>query len=183
MHPQPRPQSPHRSPMVHRRDDEGDVAESAVREVVLRRLAHAPRTRAELARDLARRGVPEPVSDSVLDGLEACGLIDDVQFARLWVESRHRVRGLARGALRRELTERGVSPDTVADALAHIDTESEVIRARELARRRLRTMVDCDRATQHRRLSAYLARRGYGGAVVSSVVLEVLQRDTVDHGV
>ena len=138
MHPQPRPQSPHRSPMVHRRDDEGDVAESAVREVVLRRLAHAPRTRAELARDLARR---------------------------------------------RELTERGVSPDTVADALAHIDTESEVIRARELARRRLKTMVDCDRATQHRRLSAYLARRGYGGAVVSSVVLEVLQHDTVDHGV
>lgn len=168
--------------MARRKGDEGEISESAVREIVLRRLAHAPRTRAELSRDLARRGVPQEVSITILDGLEECGLIDDDQFARLWVESRHRVRGLARGALRRELADRGVAAETVTEALEQIDSDSEASRARDLAERRLRTMAGCDRATQQRRLSSYLARRGYSGSVISTVIAEVTRHDCVDHG-
>ncbi|MFM8515148.1 MAG: regulatory protein RecX [Actinomycetota bacterium] len=166
--------------MARRKADDGEVSESAVREIVLRRLSHAPRTRSELARDLARRGVPDEVSTSVLDGLQECGLIDDDQFAHLWVESRHRGRGLARGALRRELADRGVSPEIVSAALEQIDSESEITRAHVLAERRLRTMTGCDRPTRQRRLSGYLARRGYSGSVIATVLSDVLGEGHVD---
>jgi len=166
--------------MARRKADEGQISESAVREIVLQRLAHAPRTRSELARDLARRGVPEEVSTFVLDGLQECGLIDDDQFARLWVESRHRGRGLARGALRRELADRGVSPEIVSAALKQIDSRSEITRAHVLAEGRLRTMTGCDRSTRQRRLSGYLARRGYSGSVIATVLSSVLGEEHVD---
>lgn len=163
--------------MARPRDDEVTVSESTVLELVLRRLSHAPRTRAELSRDLTSRGIPIEVSDSVLDGLERSGLIDDDQFARMWVESRHRGRGLARGALRRELTQRGVDPDTISEALGQVDEDSELARARELADRRLRVLASCDPATKRRRLTAYLARRGYSGSVITTVVADVLATD------
>ncbi len=160
--------------MARRRGDQDSHSESAVREVVLRRLSHAPRTRGELSQDLSRRGVPSELVDSVLDGIEDAGLIDDAQFARLWVESRHRGRGLGRSVLRRELLHRGVEPDFIEDALGHIDSDAEMSRARELAERRLRALQGCDSVTQRRRLIAYLTRRGYPGSMSSAVVAEVL---------
>lgn len=163
---------------AHQRDSEVAFSESSIREIVLRRLSHAPRTRAELARDLARRGVPADIADPVLDGLEVAGVINDGLFAQMWVESRHRGRGLSSGALRRELTERGVDHESIGGALEQIDVDSEVERARELARRRLRALGSCDMTTRRRRLNSYLQRRGYPSSIISVVVGEALAADS-----
>ena len=89
--------------------------ESVARTIVLRRLTDAPRSRAELAADLAARNVPVEVSDRVLDRFTEVGLVDDAAFASEWVRSRHATRGLSRSALRRELRGKGVDDETVAD--------------------------------------------------------------------
>ena len=63
------------------------------REICLRQLAVRPRTRAELAGALAKRGISEEVSAQVLDRYDEVGIIDDAAFARAWVTSRHAGRG------------------------------------------------------------------------------------------
>ena len=147
---------------------------SVARAIVLRRLSAAPRTRAELSTDLAKRGVPEDVAREVLDRFEDVHLIDDAAFAHLWVESRHRGKGVARSVLRQELRRKGVDDDTIAAALQQVSDESEADRARALVERKLPSLARYDRATQERRLASLLMRRGYSGGLAGTVVRDVL---------
>ena len=95
------------------------------RTILLRRLAAAPRTRAQLAADLAAREVPTAVAERVLDRFAEVGLVDDAAFAETWVRTRHAGRGLSRSALRRELRDKGVDDETVAGAVDAIDVDDE----------------------------------------------------------
>lgn len=152
--------------------------ESAARTILLNKLSGQPRTRAELADTLAARGIPDEIADSVLERFSEVGLIDDAAFAAAWVESRHTGRGLARRALAHELRHRGVDDELVRDAVEELDPDREADTARELVRRRLRTMrVTADPAARQaalRRLVGMLARKGYPPGTAMTVVREAL---------
>ncbi|BAS13051.1 regulatory protein RecX [Arthrobacter sp. Hiyo8] len=70
--------------------------ESVARSIVLRQLTNSPKSRLQLARKLAERNVPEEVAEAVLDRFEEVRLIDDADFAEMWVRSRSQSRKLAR---------------------------------------------------------------------------------------
>lgn len=144
------------------------------RAIVLRRLTAAPRSRAELASDLAKRGVPDDVATDVLDRFEELRLIDDVEFARMWVESRHRSKGIARPVLRQELRRKGVPDEAIEAALAQVTDDDERARARALVDRRLVALARHDPQTQARRLTSLLVRRGFSGGLASTVVRDAL---------
>ncbi len=148
--------------------------ESVARTILLRRLAAAPRTRAQLASDLAAREVPAEVAERVLDRFVEVGLIDDAAFAETWVRTRHAGRGLSRSALRRELREKGVDDETVATAVDAIDVDDEAAAARALVARRLPATRGLARAARTRRLVGQLARKGYSGGMAMAVVREAL---------
>lgn len=141
---------------------------------MLRRLSSAPRTRHELAVDLAKRGIPDPVIEAVLDRFTEVHLIDDASFARMWVESRHRSKGMARTVLRQELRRKGVVDEDIDAALLQVSDEAERERARALVDRKLPSLARYDAATQCRRLSSMLMRRGFPGALASSVVRDAV---------
>jgi regulatory protein len=122
---------------------------------------------------MARRGVPDDVAESVLDRFEEVRLVDDDEFARQWVTTRHTGRGLARRALSYELRQRGIADETVADAVDQIGDEEELEAARELVRRRLPGMRGDDPARRTRRLVGMLARKGYGAGVTMRAIREV----------
>ncbi|MQA85918.1 MAG: RecX family transcriptional regulator [Streptosporangiales bacterium] len=145
------------------------------RETCLRLLAHAPRTRAQLAEALRRRGVPDETVEHVLGRFAEVGLIDDEAFARAWVQSRHMGRGLARRALAVELRQRGVDEPTVDEAVAELDQEEEVATARALVQRRLQATRGLDPKVRMRRLLGMLARKGYPGGLAYRLVREELE--------
>jgi regulatory protein len=153
-----------------------------VRTILPRRLSAAPRTRSELRSDLLRRGVAEDVADRVLDRFAEVGLIDDAAYAQLWVDSRQRTRGSARGVLRQELRAKGVSDDDAAVALEGIDDDAERSRAVQLVQVRLRSMQRLEPEVRVRRLVSMLMRRGYRRGTALSVVTEVLGELPDDQG-
>jgi regulatory protein len=65
----------------------------------------------------------------------------------------------------------------VGDALTEIDAEAERLRARELIRRRRRTIAHLPAQTQVRRLVGLLARKGYPAALAYQVVRDELASD------
>ncbi len=144
--------------------------ESVARKILLDQLSVQPRTRHELAQALAKKLVPGEVAQRLLDRFEEVGLVDDAAFARAWVESRQTGRGLARRALAQELRRKGVPDDVAAEVLDGIDPEDETELARQLVRRKLRTMGRLDDRAKVRRLTAMLARKGYPPGVALSVV-------------
>ena len=156
------------------RDVEADPI-AVAKSIVLDLLARQARSRAELRQRLARKHVPDEVAEVVLDRFEQVGLIDDRAFAESWVRQRQAGRGLAPQALRRELRGKGVDDQIAAEALAQIDPATEESAARDLVRRKLRSMRGLDDLTATRRLAGMLARRGYGADLVRRVVTAELR--------
>jgi len=148
--------------------------ENVARQIALRLLESQPRTRADLAQAMARRGVPADAATAVLDRFTEVGLIDDEAFAAAWVTSRHNGRGLGRRALSQELRKRGVDNDTIREAVSTVSADDERDAAATLVERRLRSMTRLPRDTQVRRLVAMLARKGFSQSLAMTVVLEAL---------
>jgi regulatory protein len=160
--------------------DQADDPEAAARQICLRLLTAAPRTRAQLATALRRRGIPGDAAESVLGRFTDVGLIDDAVFARAWVETRHHGRGLARRALAAELRQRGVAATDVQDAVGTLDPEEEIATARRLVDRKLAATRGQRPAVRTRRLVATLARKGYPAALAFRVVRDALDEEGID---
>jgi regulatory protein len=148
--------------------------------IVARQLGQGPRTRSQLAAVLHRRGVPEAAAEAALDRYTELGYVDDVAFAGQWVQSRHAGKGLARRALRHELTRRGVAAETVRAAVDALDPDTERATAVELVTRRLPGMRSLPRDVQTRRLVGMLARKGYPPGLARAVVRDVLGAEADD---
>jgi len=160
------------------------MPEDEVREACLQLLAVRPRSRAELGQRLRRKGYEPAQIEPVLDRLTQVELIDDAAFAQTWVQSRHTYSGKGRRALAAELRLKGVDDAIAAAALAYVNDESEEQRARELVRKRMRTMTvgpgAHDDAVNLRKLVAMLARRGYRQEMALRVVREEIAHWDVD---
>ena len=164
--------------MSHEPSDPGDAPENpdeVARQILLRRLTDQPRSRTELAQTLAKRHVPEEVATRVLDRFTEVGLIDDAAFAKAWVASRQRGRGLARRALAAELHRKGIDRETAGQALETIDPDDEVESARRLVRRRLPSLARQERVVAQRRLLGLLARKGYPPGLAVAVMRDELR--------
>ena len=144
------------------------------RGIALRRLAVRGRSASELGRDLKSRGVTAEVARDVIERFGQVGLVDDKRFADDWVAQRREGKGLSRARLRRELQGKGIAAETIDAALATIPAGDETEVAIGLARRRWERLKDLDPVIAQRRLSAYLARRGFSPETTQEAAAAVL---------
>lgn len=156
--------------------DDGPDANPAevARTIVLNSLTAAPKTRAQLAELLAKRGVPDDVARACLDRFEELRLVDDAEYARMWVRSRHEHKGLSRRALALELQRRGVDRAFIDEALELVDDESELVAAMEVAARKARSTTGLPYPTRYRRVLSAVQRKGYSSSVATAAVREAL---------
>ncbi|MBD0693192.1 hypothetical protein BG452_40540 [Streptomyces sp. CBMA123] len=162
---------------TRKRAEEDVDPESRARDICLRLLTGAAKSRQQLGDALRKREIPEDVAEGVLSRLEEVGLIDDAAFAAAWVESRHAVRGLSRRALAQELRTKGVAAELVEQALMQVDHDDETDAARALVERKLRSTRGLDPQVRTRRLVGMLARRGYSEGLAFRVVRGALDEE------
>ena len=155
------------------RDGEPDPHDVA-RQIVLRQLTMAPRSRAQLEDKLRQRGCAEEMARVVLDRMEEVGLVDDEAYAGMLVRSQRTGRGLAKRALRAELRKKGVDDELAEAALGDVSDADEREEARRLVDKKLRAMHGLGVQVQTRRLAAMLARKGYSGELAFAVIREAV---------
>lgn len=164
--------------------------QQTARNIVLRQLAAAPKSRHQLTKKLIEREIPDDVIEEVLDRFEAVDLIDDASYAQMWVRSRHRSKGLARRALRMELKQRGIKDHEAVTALEQVTDEDEWTKAHELVTKKLSratvpSSTDPDerklRDRMVRRLVGMLSRKGYPPGLAFSVVTDAINTDDIDY--
>jgi len=130
------------------------------------------RARKEVERKLARK-YPAEVATQVVERLAGGGWLDDAEFARIYVRS-HPEHGQRRLAV--DLARRGVDRAIAATAVQElVGKQDAVAQAREAAASRLSRMTGVDRETAQRRLSGFLARRGYDFEAISGALAPLLQ--------
>jgi regulatory protein len=160
-------------------DAQGDAGEAdpveVAKQILVRQLAASSKSRHQLEQALAKRAVPDGAAQEALNRLTELGYIDDSAFARAWVESRQRSRGLAASALRRELREKGIDREMIDQVVTDaVSDDDERASARLLVDKKLRSIRGVDNDTATRRLVGMLSRKGYGPGVAYAVVREAL---------
>jgi regulatory protein len=151
--------------------------EARARQICLQLLTIAPRTRAQLATALSRRGVAPEAAEAVLARYTDVGLIDDAAFARAWVESRHNSRGLSRRSLSAELRRQGVPAEEIREAVGTLDPGQETATARRLVERKMAGTRGQPAEVRVRRAAGTLARKGYPPGLVFRLIKEVLEQE------
>jgi regulatory protein len=152
--------------------------EAVARAILLRQLTLGPKTRHQLAGKLRERNVPEDVAQSVLTRFEDVGLINDGEFAGMWVRTRSSGKSLSKAALRRELVQKGVDGAAAESALSELSDEDELEAARRLVARKRRPVDEADPAARDkelRRLVGMLARKGHPPGRAFMLATEALQ--------
>lgn len=135
-------------------------------------IAHRPRSETEVRQRLERQDVTPAVIERVIERLMAVGLLDDAEFARLWVENRETFRPRSQQMLRYELQRKGLDQETIAQALDQVDEEES---AHRLALQRGRRLSHLDWPAFRQKLTGYLGRRGYPYEIVRRAVQNAWQ--------
>ena len=139
------------------REDE----EARARDKVLRLLERRAYPRRDLLQRLRRAGFTEAAAAAVIDRLVAAGAVDDGAFARAWIRTRLVAGPQGRRRLTAELARRGVDRETAAAALAEESPGDENDACLRAAERQAVKYRRLPAAAARRRLSAFLARRGF----------------------
>lgn len=133
-------------------------------------LSFRPRSTAEVRRYLLRTVGDEAVIAAVLDKLTAQGYLNDAEFARYWVENREQFRPKGPRALRQELREHGLDRATIEAALADVDATASALTVARARGQRMAHLATAAPDLFRRKLSEFLARRGFDYDVIRVVV-------------
>ena len=159
--------------MVHKLDVAADPYSDAM-SMALYALAPRAKSRAELHTQLLKRGVEPEVSSNVLDSLELQGLLNDLEFAKIWSESRRRQKKLSSGVIIQELRTKGVAQDIIDEVMQESDPDEEYAMAYALAERKYRSCAHLDEMVIYRRVHSLLARKGFSHQVTTRILKELL---------
>ncbi|MFM1826465.1 MAG: hypothetical protein RLZZ37_1100 [Actinomycetota bacterium] len=145
------------------------------KQVLLRRLSNAPRTRKELAQDLKKKKIEEDIAQNALDRFEELGLINDQTYSENFVSTTHQRRKLGKKALKQQLRSKGVSEEIASQAVSQISEDEEFSAALALALKKIRSIQNDDPQTQIRKIVGLLARKGYSSSLSFQVAKEVIK--------
>lgn len=143
---------------------------SVATKIAVDALSRRARSKGELAEILAKRGTPEDVAERLIDRLVTQKLVDDHAFAQEWSRLRHRSKGLSRRVLAQELRKKSIAPEVIDEVLGEISRDDEIIAARNLVAKKLRSLNCFDSEVQYRRLHSLLARKGYSSSIISEAI-------------
>jgi regulatory protein len=146
-----------------------DARERALQQALLF-LSYRARSEKEIRQNLQKHEFSEEVIETTLEKLREGRLANDTEFARVWVENRNTFRPRSRRALTMELRQKGLDDETVQAAVAGVDEEAL---AYESALKRASRIHRLEWGEFRKKLSEYLARRGFPYSVIAPVVTRV----------
>jgi regulatory protein len=115
----------------------------------------------------------DTILDEVIRKLEKLGLINDEEFARWWIEQRQKFRPKGERVLRNELHQKGVPREVIDEIFyAYESPQNEI---EKIARKKLASYAKLPEPEFRRKMSEFLARRGYDWDEIRSVVDTLLR--------
>lgn len=146
-----------------------DAKERALQQALLF-LGYRARSESEIRKNLQKHEIPEIVIEETLERLRKDKLVDDSQFARTWVENRSTFRPRSRRMLAMELRQKGLDDEAMQSALKDVDDEAL---AYEAAQKRAPRFKELEWIEFRKKLTGFLARRGFSYSVITPVVSQV----------
>jgi regulatory protein len=128
-----------------------------------RYLSYRPRSEAEIRQWLHRHGFAKEMAEKAIAKLREQNLSDDFAFAQFWKDNRLSFRPKSKRLIKKELRDKKVAAEIVEHVTKDIDDE-EI--AYKLGSSRMHALAHLDYPDFYRRLSSYLAYRGFNYEVI-----------------
>jgi len=139
----------------------------------LRLISRRPRSEKEIRDYLRRKKSPPKLIEEVIKKLKKLKQINDLEFARWWVEQRSTFRPRGKFGLTMELRQKGIDKTIIEKSINKVD---ELPLATKLAQKKLRVYKNLPRQEFYQKMSAYLARRGFSWEIIKKVVAKFLEK-------
>ena len=130
-------------------------------------LSYRPRSEGEIRQWLRKRGFTDEVTEAAIAKLREQNLTDDLAFAQFWKDNRLSFRPKSRRSIEKELRVKKVASEIIEQVTNDIDDDQI---AYKLGSSRLPSLAHLDYPNFRRRLSSYLAYRGFGYEVIRDTV-------------
>ncbi len=139
-------------------------------EQIYRFLSYRPRSEKEICDDLGKKELRDEEKKKIIGRLKEEKLIDDLEFARWFLEQRQTFRPKGSYALRQELRQKGIDQKIIDRILPGKEKELKLAKkALEKAEKKYASFLGREKKEK---LMAYLLRRGFSWEVVKKAVDE-----------
>ncbi|MEN6482228.1 MAG: regulatory protein RecX [Anaerolineaceae bacterium] len=132
---------------------------------------YRPRTESEVSKKLSGLGYDDNEIEIVINRLREIGVLSDDRFAQMWIENRTTFRPRSQKMLKMELRNKKVAEEIIQQALA--EAENDEVLALDAGNRYAKRLVHLDGNDFRKKLSAFLARRGFSYGIVIPVVNKI----------
>jgi regulatory protein len=158
---------------------EADFRERA-HQVAVNFISYRPRSSKEIVDKLARKGFSRDLALEVVDQLKELNLVNDLQFARMFVRDKLLGKPMGKAMLRRKLLEKGIAFQLSERVLKeYVTEENEQAAAKTLAVRKMRTsrarFSALDPLARQKRLIDYLLSRGFSHDIAYKTARSIVQ--------
>lgn len=143
---------------------------------VLKFLSYRPRSEKELQDWFKKKKVGSETQKLIEKKLKKLGYFNDRDFAQWWIEQRMTFRPFGKRRLALELRQKGISREIIDEELAGLKDEELSQLAEKVAKKKLKSLKNLPFFEARQKLTAFLARRGFGWEIIKEVVAKTLKR-------
>ena len=138
-----------------------------------RLLKFRPRSEKELQKRLKLNKIPEETVKKVIADFKRVSLIDDKQFAGLWIQDRLK-KGYGFLRIKKELKEKGINEELIKESMGKLNKETSYVSLIDaLVRRRIKRYSKASLPEIKRKLFYYLLGRGFASEEINASLKEL----------
>ena len=125
----------------------------------------------QLKERLLKKKADLQVVEQVMAKLEDMKFVDDARYAEHYIHSRQRTKGKLK--LKQELFQKGLDESTITQTLEDLSDEQQIASAIVLLEKQLSKFQKVESNKRYAKAYAFLARRGFSGDIIRSVLEQV----------
>jgi regulatory protein len=146
--------------------------------IALNYVSYRPRSSREVMVRLNEKGLPLGIAQRVVQHFQSVSLVNDLEFARMFVRDKLRSKPIGRTFLKQQLLAKGIARNVIDEVLAeYVSDEHQREAAVELATKRMKqarkSLARLDTIKQKKRLLEFLLRRGFSHDIALKTVRQI----------
>lgn len=144
-------------------------------------LTFRPRSEKEIRDYLIKKNASETIIDKVVIQLKASKFLDDIVFAKLWIQQRNKYKPRSFYFIKMELKNKGIKDVDIEKALEEMNeddtAETDVDRAKRLVEKKIGSYKLLPKREIYNKLGGYLSRKGFSYETIKKSIDAVLEEN------
>jgi regulatory protein len=128
-----------------------------------------PRSEKEVFDWFRRKEVHESLHNDLLKKLKSLNLLNDLEFAKWWVDQRIQFKSKSKRVIQIELRQKGIKKEIIDEVLEEVPIDEEKL-AKELIAKKMYKWEKLEPRLKKQKMSQYLAGKGFSWGIIEKAL-------------